>query len=117
MSNDSGQHSLRRYLGLLCHALTEVTGGEGGVALGYHPGGQVRDEVQALQGHNACSHEIARREERVLEVGSHRLLTLRDGFEVFHLYAEHDVKEQQDVKANEVWGMMRFRKSKQILDI
>ena len=57
------------------------------------------------------------REEGVLKVGCHGLLALRDCREVLYLYAEHDVKEQQDIETDEVWGMMRFRKSKQILDI
>ena len=105
-------HALGGHLGLLCHTFTEVTGRECRITLWYHPCGKVGHEVQALQSHDARCHEVAGREEGVLKVGCHGLLALRDGCEVLHLYAEHDVKEQQDIETDEVWGMIRFRKSK-----
>ena len=110
-------HSLGGHLGLLCHTFTEVSGRECRISLWYHPCCKVGYEVQTLQSHNARCHQVAGREEGVLKVGCHSLLALRNGGEVFHLYAEDDVKEQQNVETYEVWGMMRFRKSKQILDI
>ena len=45
-------------------------------------------------GYDACRHQVACREEAVLQVGSHRLLAGRDSRQVLHLYAEHDVEQQ-----------------------
>ena len=90
------------HLGLLSHSLTEVSGREGRVALWYHPCGKVGHEVQTLQRHDARRHQIACREERVLQIGCHRLLTGGDGRQVLHLYAKHYVKEQQNVETDEV---------------
>ena len=55
-------------------ALAEATGREGGVALGYHPRCKVGHEIQALQSHHAGSHQIACREEGVLQVVDYRLV-------------------------------------------
>lgn len=90
------------HLRLLRHALAEVAGRERRVAFRNHPCREVGNEVQAFQGHDACRHQIARREEAVLQVGRHRLLAGRDGRQVLHLYAQHDVEQQQDVEADEV---------------
>ena len=117
LSHHCRHGSRSRHLGLLRHTLAEVSGGEGGVALWYHPCRKVGHEIQTFQRYNARRHQIACREERVLQIGCHHLLTGGDGRQVLYLYAEHYVKEQQHVETDEVWGMMRFRKSKQILDI
>ena len=108
----SAEHAGGGALGLLGHALAEVSGGEGRVALRNHPRRKVRDEVQALQGHDARSHKVPCGEEGVLEEGCHRRLAGRDRGEVLYLDAENDVEKQKDVESNEVWGMIRFRKSK-----
>ena len=83
-------------------ALAEATGGEGGVALWYHPRCKVGHEVQALQGHHAGSHQIARREEGILQVVDHRLVGSRDCREVVVLYIDDNIKEKKDVEAHEV---------------
>ena len=71
----------------------------------------------ALQGHHAGSHQIACREKGILQVVDHRLVRCRDRRKVVVLYVDDNIKEKKDVETHEVWGMMRFRKSKQILDI
>lgn len=97
-----GKCPLCRHFGLLCHTLTEVSGRECGIALWYHPCRKVGHEVQAFQRHDARCHQIACREERVLQIGCHRLLTGGDGRQVLYLYAEHNIKQQQDVETDEV---------------
>ena len=92
----------RRHFGLLRHALTEVSGRERRIALRYHPCRKVGNEVQAFQGHDACRHQVAGGEEAVLQVSRHRLLARRDCRQVLHLYAQHDVEQQQHVEAHEV---------------
>lgn len=88
MLSHHGRHGSRsRHLGLLCHALAEVSGREGGVAFRYHPRRKVGYEVQAFQGHDACRHQVAGGEERVLQVGGHRLLACRYRRQVLHLDA------------------------------
>lgn len=94
----------RRHFGLLRHALTEVSGRERRIALRYHPCRKVGNEVQAFQGHDACRHQVAGGEEAVLQVSRHRLLARRDCRQVLHLYAQHDVEQQQHVEAHEVEG-------------
>ena len=83
-------------------ALAEATGGEGGVALRNHPCGKVGHKVQALQGHHAGSHQIARREESILQVIDHRLVGSRDRCEVVVLYVDDYIKEKEDVETHEV---------------
>lgn len=90
------------HLRLLCHALTEVSGREGGVSLRYHPCRQIRHKVQAFQCHDTCRHQVAGGEKRVLQVGGHRLLARRYCRQVLHLNAQHDVEQEQYIKANEV---------------
>ena len=89
-----GKCSLCRHFGLLCHTLTEVSCREGGIALRNHPSCQVWNQIQTLQSHDACCHQIPCREERVLQVCRHRLLRCGDSRQVLHLYAEHDIEEQ-----------------------
>ena len=98
----SAEHTRRRALRLLGHTLAEVSGGEGRVALRDHPGREVRDEVQALQRHDARRHEVTRGEEGVLQEGSHRRLAGRDGRQVLHLDRQDDVEQQEHVEAHEV---------------
>ena len=76
------------------NALAETAGGEGGVALRNHPRCKVGHEVQALQGHHAGSHQIACREEGVLQVVNHRLVGSRDRREVVVLYVDDNIKEK-----------------------
>ena len=103
MLSHHGRHGSRsRHLGLLRHTFAEVSGREGGIALWYHPCRKVGHKVQTLQRHDACRHQITCREERVLQIGCHRLLTGCYRRQVLYLYAEHYVKEQQDVEADEV---------------
>ena len=98
----SAEHAGGGAFRLLGHALAEVSGGEGRVALRNHPGREVRDEVQALQGHDARSHEVTGGEEGVLQEGCHRRLAGGDGREVLHLDRQDDVEQQEHVKAHEV---------------
>ena len=98
----SAEHTGGGALRLLGHALAEVSRGEGRVALRNHPGRKIRDEVQALQGHDARRHQVSGGEEGVLQEGRHRGLAGRDGRKVLHLDAEHDVEEQKDVETHEV---------------
>ena len=98
----SAEHAGGGALRLLGHALAEVSGGEGRVALRDHPGREVRDAVQALQGHDARRHEVSGREEGVLQEGSHRRLAGRDGREVLHLDRQDDVEKQEHVESHEV---------------
>ena len=90
------------HLRLLCHALPEVSGREGGVAFRYHPRRKVGNEVQAFQGHDACRHQVTGGEERVLQVGGHRLLACRYRRQVLHLDAQHDVEQEQHIEAHKV---------------
>ena len=83
-------------------ALAEATGGEGGVALWYHPRCKVGNEIQALQGHHTGSHQIACREEGILQVIDHRLVGCRDRCEVVVLYVDDNIKEKEDIEAHEV---------------
>ena len=98
----SAEHAGSGALRLLGDTLAEVSGGEGRVALRNHPCREVRDEVQALQRHDARRHEVTRGEEGVLQEGSHRRLAGRDGREVLHLDRQDDVEKKQDVEAHEV---------------
>jgi len=41
-----------------------------------------------------------------LQIGCHRLLTGGDGRQVLYLYAEHNIKQQQDVETDEVEDIM-----------
>ena len=91
-----------RHLGLLRHSLAEVSGRESRVSLRNHPRCQVGHEVQAFQGHDARRHQIAGRKEAVLQVGGHRLLACRYRRQVLHLYAQHDVEQEQHIKSHEV---------------
>ena len=100
--NNMGKCPLCRHFGLLCHTLTEVSGGERRIALWYHPCCKVWNQIQALQRHDTCRHQVSCREERVLQICRHRLLRCSDCRQVLHLYAKHNVEEQQNVEANEV---------------
>ena len=102
LSHHSTDCTGRCHLRLLSHTFTEVSGWECGIALRYHPGGQVRNKVQAFQCHDTCSHKVACREKGVLQISSHCLLTYRDCRQVFHLYAKHNVEQKQDIKSDEV---------------
>lgn len=90
------------HLGLLGDSFTKVSGGESGITFRYHPCGQIRHKVQALQSYDARCHEITGREERVLQIGGHGGFALGDGRKVIHLYAEHNVKEQKNIETNEI---------------
>ena len=99
----SAEHAGGGALRLLGHALTEVSGREGRVAFRNHPGREVRNEVQALQRHDARRHQVSGGEEGVLEESRHRRLAGRDGRKVVHLYAENNVEEQKYVETNDVF--------------
>ena len=101
-----GKCSLRGHFGLLCHTLTEVSGGERRITLWYHPCRKVWNQVQTLQRHDACRHQIPCREERVLQIRRHRLFRSSDCRQILHLYAKYDVKEQQHVEPYEVEDIM-----------
>ena len=98
----SAEHTGGGALRLLGDSLAEVSGGEGRISLRNHPGSEVRYEVQALERHDARSHQVSGGEEGVLQECRHRGLAGRDGREVLHLDAEHDVEEQKDVETHEV---------------
>ena len=98
----SAEHAGGGALRLLGHALAEVSGGEGRVALRDHPGREVRDEVQALQGHDARRHQVTGGEEGILQERRHRRLAGGDGREVLHLDRQDDVEQQEHVEAHEV---------------
>lgn len=102
LSHDAAQPSGCHHFRLLRHPLAEVSGGECRVALRYHPCRQVRHEVQALEGYNRSRHQVTGREERVLQVGGHRLLAGGYRRQVLDLDAQHNVKEQQHIEAHEV---------------
>ena len=82
--------------------LAEATGGERCVTLWNHPRYKVGHEVQALQGNHAGSHQIACREEGILQVIDHRLVGCRDRCEVVVLYVDDNIKEKEDIEAHEV---------------
>ena len=60
---------------------------------------KIRHKVQAFQCHDARRHQVAGGEERVLQVGGHRLLACRYRRQVLHLDAQHDVEQEQYVEA------------------
>ena len=98
----SAEHAGSGALRLLRDAFTEVSRRESRVALRDHPGREVRDEVQALQGNDAGRHQVTGGEESVLQECRHGSLACRDGREVIHLDAEDDIKEQKYVEPDEV---------------
>lgn len=112
LSHDCPDTACCCHLGLLRHTFSKISRTEGRVTLRYHPRRKVRYKVQTFQGYNACRHQITGGEETVLQVGRHCLLAGRDCGQVFYLDAQHDVEQEQHVEADEIWGMIRFRKSK-----
>ena len=94
-TGSSGLSSLR-------NTLTEVTGCKGGVSFRNHPGSKVGNEIQTLQGDNGGNKQIACREENLFDIGE-VLTFIGDnlGYLVY-LYADDDVKEQQNIKTDEI---------------
>ena len=84
------------------HALAEAAGRESGITIGYHPSGKVRNEVQALQRHDTGSHQVAGREEGILQVVHHTLIGGCHRCKVVVLNVDDHIEEQQHVEPDEV---------------
>ena len=84
------------------HALAEAAGREGGVAIGYHPGGKVWDEVKAFQRYDAGSHQVAGREEGVLQIVHYGLVGGGHCCKVVVLDVDDHIEKQQHIEPDEI---------------